>query len=183
LKGIPIRVEIGPRDLQQNKVVVVERLSGKKQKFDYFFENSEKNENFVLKIENLLGEIQSEMLARAIQKADGSIRKISRLEFCSEDINRGKIFAARFCETVECENAIKKSGLGKSLCIPFNQNGIEKCGESAKEFLGECKKSIIETQNDHHPISHANVVSSLPVSGCFACERPAKRWTLFGKSY
>jgi len=177
MKGDPIRVEIGPRELQTRKLVVVERLSGKKHEIECSFSSTDGTGT---KIKALLDTMHHKLFLQAKDKINASIKTVSNIEECF-DKSAKKIFAARFCESIECEADFKKRGLGKPLCIPFNQISLEH-GNSNLCSTPESDKIQFAYQN-HHPLDISTVLGALSNQTCFACTRQAKRWTLFGKSY
>jgi prolyl-tRNA synthetase family I len=123
LKGIPLRIELGPRDLKNNEVVVARRDTGDKQSiaFDQLSE----------KIPALLEEIQQSLYDKAKKHLDESIVEISSLDELSSVVEQGKIAKAIWCATPESEERIKKATGAKSLTSAGDASGS--CFESGQD--------------------------------------------------
>jgi len=135
MKGIPIRIEIGPKDLEKKEVVVVRRDSGKKE--------SVKIKDLKKRVEKLLEEIQSSLLANAEKMLKDSIVKADNLAGVKKAITNKKIALAPLCKSRECEDNLKfksegakvlniKEGKASGKCIV--------CGKKA-EYMGYVGKS------------------------------------------
>ncbi|KAL5008454.1 hypothetical protein ScPMuIL_014035 [Solemya velum] len=155
LKGVPLRVELGPRDLKQNQFVAVRRDTGEKLTM--------KNEGCSEKIKELLDKIQTNLFEKAKGDLDTYLTVSHEWEdFCNQLDNK-KLIQAPFCGEIPCEDNIKKDSArdvvveegapamgAKGLCIPFKQ---------PKELQSGAKCI--------HP----------------QCSKSAKYYTLFGRSY
>jgi prolyl-tRNA synthetase len=132
LKGIPIRIEIGPRDVKENKVVVVRR------------DNSQKiflsMENLSREIDSILEDIQSTLFSNAKDFLRENTFLPKDYNELSDILNNQKGMAkVSWCERGCCEEKIKEETGATSCCIPLDQNGLEKkcivCGEEAKKVI------------------------------------------------
>jgi prolyl-tRNA synthetase len=121
LKGIPLRIEIGPKDLEKNSVVLVRRDNGKKEVV--------KISELKKKTEKLLEEIQNNLLERAEKLLKEAIVKATSLEQIKKVLDGKKIAFAPLCDSVDCEDNLKfETGGAKVLNIPEKQNiKDEKC--------------------------------------------------------
>ncbi len=129
LKGIPIRIEIGPKDLEKKQVVLVRRDTGEKKSVKI---NSIKKE-----VDQMLDDIQDTMFKKAKNFLNDSIVETDDFKQFKEIIKDNKIAFGLWCGDVECEDLIKdKSGGAKSLNIPFGQKNVKgkcvHCGKPAK---------------------------------------------------
>ena len=114
LKGIPVRIEIGPKDIKLKQVVVVRRDTNKKE-----FIKITKLKN---KIKDLLNEIQEDMYTKAKKFLDSSIQNIKNFDELKKTIDAKKIASTYYCENSNCEDAIKDKLNGvKAICIPFTK--------------------------------------------------------------
>ena len=114
LKGIPIRIEIGPKDIKLKQVVVVRRDTNKKE-----FIKITKLKN---RIKDLLNEIQEDMYTKAKKFQDSSIQNIKNFDELKKAIDSKKIASTYYCENSNCEDAIKDKLNGvKAVCIPFTK--------------------------------------------------------------
>merc|ERR1711884_123304 len=89
LKGVPIRIEIGPRDLQKGECVAVRRDTGTKEpvKLDTFKET----------IGNLLKTIQSDMFNRAKAARDSRLAVVETWDDFMTNVNRKNLVQSPFC--------------------------------------------------------------------------------------
>ncbi len=130
--GIPVRIEIGPRDLEENSLVVARRDTREKMTIaadsgvaDY--------------VEDLLQEIQDNLLKMATERRDALTYTATTLEEMEKIMNTQPGFVkAMWCGDEECELKIKEIRGTKSRCIPFpeEQEHISDtcvcCGKPAK---------------------------------------------------
>jgi len=119
LKGVPLRIEIGPKDIENQKIVVAKRYN--LEKIDLSFEEIEK-------IPIILDEIQVEMLKKAKEQAQNNTLEIADyLEFKSK-IEKGGFFNSPWCGKLECEEKIKEETGAEIRVIPFNsEDNTKEC--------------------------------------------------------
>lgn len=156
MRGVPVRIELGPKDLESNQVVAARRDDTRKEA-----KVSLSMEGLSTSVGALLEEIQAAMLQKARDQMNAQQVVVTEWEKFVPTLNQKNICRVPWCLEVECENAVKKksgeesvaadtgglTGAAKSLCIPFEQEDIE---EGTK---------------------------------CFQCGADAKKWALFGRSY
>lgn len=132
MKGIPLRLEIGPKDIENNQAVLVRRDS--REKIVVSLDELE------TKIPEILEDIQKSLLgkARTAQAAKTSIA--TNMEELTEilDIKLGFV-KAMWCGDRACEDSIKESAGATSRCIPFEQESVSAtcvcCGKPAKKLV------------------------------------------------
>jgi len=119
LKGVPLRIEIGPKDIENQKIVVAKRYN--LEKIDLSFEEIEK-------IPIILDEIQVEMLKKAKEQAQNNTLEITDyLDFKSK-IEKGGFFNSPWCGKLECEDKIKEETGAEIRVIPFNsEDNTKEC--------------------------------------------------------
>lgn len=156
LKGVPIRFEVGPKELASNQVCVSIRYNMEKRKMSL--------ENVAVTTKALLDEIQDGMLNKARAAFDASRKLVEKWEDFTPALDNKCCVLAPWCENGDCEDDIKERSAhkpadgttqdsrapsmgAKTLCIPFEQPA--KCEGKA----------------------------------CIGCGKPAKSYTLFGRSY
>lgn len=155
LRGIPIRIEVGPKDLESNSCVMVRRDTNEK--------NHVGKDSVLLEIQKTLVEINKNLFLKAKKKLDDSIVKVTSFDEVMDALNQKKMVMAPWCEEIQTEEEIKKetqrlsskqtniettlSGAMKPLCIPLDQPPMDKGTK------------------------------------CFWTGKEAKRWCLFGRSY
>ncbi|MBI4149354.1 proline--tRNA ligase [Candidatus Woesearchaeota archaeon] len=129
LKGVPLRVEIGPKDIAQQQVVLVRRDTGKREQV--------KRGELKKRVQAALEEIQQEMLMQARKRLQANIAKAAAWQEFLKIIKGNKIALAPFCGREECEGRIKdETGGVSSRAIPFEQpkkiGKCVKCGSDGK---------------------------------------------------
>lgn len=102
LKGVPLRVEIGPRDIENNQVIVADRLDSKKETVAI--------SDFAAHVEQRLEFLQKEMFKRAMQRRDDQWFQGDKLsEFGTKLEKDGGFWQTGWCGSEECERALKKN--------------------------------------------------------------------------
>ena len=132
MKGVPLRVECGPRDLENGQVVLVRRTD---------------REKVVVKLEALeaavteqLALVQQQMFDKAKRNLDEHIYTAHSLEEAKalQDANGGYV-KTMWCGDLECELAMKEKAGMSSRCIPFAQENLGEtcacCGKPAKKMV------------------------------------------------
>ena len=123
VKGYPIRIEIGNRDLENNEVTIVRRDTLEKIKV--------KTDDVLIKISELLINIQNDMYDKALKRRDEMTYTASTYEeFKNIAEEKNGFIYTNWCGNEACENKIKDELGLKSRCIPFENNepdGNKKC--------------------------------------------------------
>lgn len=132
MKGVPIRLEIGPKDIQKNQVVLVRRDNREK-----YFVPMDQIEN---KITELLEDIHNSLYNKAKDIREQKTYKVSSMEELKETADTKPGFIkAMWCGGRECEDKIKEIAGTTSRCIPFEQEHISDkcvcCGKEAKHMV------------------------------------------------
>ena len=132
MRGIPVRVEIGPKDIEAGKCVLVRRDTG--EKLECALDELEQ------KVAGLLETMQKEMLERARAHRDAHTYTAKTPEEL-EDIltNKPGFVKAMWCGCQECEDKIKEKYAATSRCMPFEQEALSDgcvcCGKPAKKMV------------------------------------------------
>jgi len=126
LKGIPIRIEIGPRDMKNSQYVAVRRDTGEKLTM--------RKAGLKDDIPALLETIQSSMYSRAKSELTDHLKVVTTFDEFLAGLEAKCLLQAPFCGIPDCEDEIKELSKGdvelnpgapsmgaKSLCIPFQQ--------------------------------------------------------------
>ena len=132
MKGVPLRIEIGPRDIENNKAVIVRRDNGEKKEIDL--------DNLENEVGTILDTIQVDMLERARAHRDAHTYSATNYEeFLDILANKPGFVKAMWCGDVECENKIKEDAVATSRCMPFEQETLSDkcvcCGKPAKTMV------------------------------------------------
>jgi bifunctional glutamyl/prolyl-tRNA synthetase len=156
LKGVPIRIELGPKDLKSQQFVAVRRDTGEKLTI--------KRDGASKEIQQLLEKIHNNMLAKATKDLNDHLKTAKKWDEFTSFLDNKNIIMAPFCGEIPCEEKIKAESAredtegdaqgpamgAKSLCIPFEQPA-----------------EITASDKCIHP----------------ACTNKPKFYTLFGRSY
>lgn len=132
MKGVPVRIEIGPKDIKKGQAVLVRRDTGIK----YFVPIAEINS----RLKTLLEEIQQNMFVEAQNFMNQNIREVGCFEEFVQVMEEKRGFVkASWCGDSECENRIKEQTGATLRCIPFNEDQKEGecicCGKEAKNVV------------------------------------------------
>ena len=109
MKGVPVRLEIGPRDIENNVATAVRRDTHEKVQLNL--------DNIATELNSLLAEIQSNMLAQAERNLNDAIVETNDFDTMVESINAGKVALAYHCGDSECEDEIKQKTTIKTRVI------------------------------------------------------------------
>jgi len=132
MRGIPLRMEVGPRDLTNGTCVLVRRLDN--EKIVMTWDDAIKN------IPVLLEDIQKEMLTRAEANVRNNTRDAHTYEEFKDIIaNKGGYVRMMWCGDRACEDKIKEDTQATARCIPFDQEKITDicpvCGRKATKIV------------------------------------------------
>ncbi|KAM0753290.1 prolyl-tRNA synthetase [Meredithblackwellia eburnea MCA 4105] len=157
LKGVPIRLELGPKDIEKKSTLSVRRDNGEKASIAL--------DQLETAVPALLETIQKDMLVRARETMNKHITVVTEWKDFVPTLNKNHICVIPWCDVEACEDEIKDrsakesvegkedekapSAGAKSLCIPHDQARWPKLKEDQK---------------------------------CPNCGKPSKHWTLFGRS-
>lgn len=113
MKGVPVRIAVGPRDLENNQVEIARRDTLEKQTVSY--------DNLDQYIETLLEDIQQNIYNKALIYRENNITKADTWEQFIELLDqKGGFISAHWDGTPETEDAIKEKTKATIRCIPFN---------------------------------------------------------------
>ena len=132
MRGIPIRLEMGPRDIENNECVLVRRDTSEK--------ITTKLDNLEETISKLLDDIQNNMYAICKKRMGDKTKDAHTLEEFEAIMNKEQGFIrAMWCGNAECEAKIKELTAAKSRCMPFEQEKIDDkcvcCGKPASKLV------------------------------------------------
>jgi prolyl-tRNA synthetase len=132
LKGVPIRIEIGPRDVEQSQVTLARR--------DTYEKITVKEEDTVDAVSKLLEDIQSNLFNRAKKFLKENTTTVKNYdEFKNVLKNKGGFIRACWCSSPKCEEKIKEETGATIRLIPFEKerpfSSCIYCGEEAKEVV------------------------------------------------
>lgn len=132
MRGIPIRIELGPKDIEKNQCVIVRRDTREK----IIVSLDEVKE----KAAEILESMQKQMLERAREHREKHTKIAKTYEEFCEIIDKEQGFVkAMWCGDEACENKVKEETGATSRCMPFEQEHISDtcicCGKPAKSMV------------------------------------------------
>ncbi len=121
LRGVPIRLEIGPRDIENNQCVLVRR--------DNFEKIVVSLDELDAKVGELLEEIQKNMFNMCLENQERRTSIATNIDEFTKIINENQGYIkAMWCGSEECEDKIRELTGAKSRCMPFTQEKVsDKC--------------------------------------------------------
>lgn len=162
LKGVPVRVELGFKDMAAGQVTVVIRYTGEKIAIP--------EKGLAERLTNLLDEIHSTMLARATEIQRDHVLPAKNMDELRAVLDKKSLALVPFCESPDCEDCVREESTkntvvgpgmpamgAKSLCIPFE-------GQLPGLRTG--------------PVTDGSPCLRHPL-----CSAPARSYVLFGRSY
>ena len=131
MKGVPLRVELGPRDIEKGQIVFAKRNTGEKIVSELA--------NIEDKAQELLKTIHKEMYDKALRYLLDHTTEVHNLEELNEVLNRGGYAKMMWCGEQGCEDKIKELYNATARCLPFNQIEFDDvcpvCGKKAKKVV------------------------------------------------
>ncbi len=132
LKGVPLRIEVGPRDIENKQVVLVRRDIGEK---------------IIIKLSSLakdakkaLDEMQKELLEKSKKSLDEKIKVAKEYNELKKIIDSAMIAKISWCENSKCEEKIKEETGATMRVMPFGEDvktgaKCAVCGKAAKKVV------------------------------------------------
>ena len=132
MKGVPVRVEIGPRDIEAGQCVLVRRNDGEKTVVSL--------ENLEAAVKEQLELVQKGMFEKAKQNLDNHIFEAHSLEEAKQlQQAHGGFIKTMWCGELECEMKMKEEAGMSSRCMPLKQEHLGDvcpiCGKPAKKMI------------------------------------------------
>ena len=127
MRGVPLRLEVGPKDIQKNQVVLVKRLNREK-----LFVSMDELET---RIPEVLDDVQAALYNKALEMRNAKTFTAVNMDEMEKILNETPGFVkAMYCGNEECEITIKDRMAATARCIPFEQEQIsDKCVCCQKE--------------------------------------------------
>ncbi|CAL8072525.1 unnamed protein product [Calicophoron daubneyi] len=163
MKGVPVRLEIGPQEVEKRSTCLVLRHNGQKLQVSM--------DELCTRLPSILDSIHADLLKKASAELSAHVLQVNDMAGLCAALDAKSLALAPFCGDSDCEDVIRNESArnvlvepgapsmgAKSLCIPFSCafNPSLKCGKPAEG-----------TKCFNHPY----------------CSRPAVGYTLFGRSY
>ncbi len=132
MRGVPVRIEIGPKDLEAGNAVLVRRDTGEKEIVSL--------DNLENRLEELMKDIQVSMYKECQKRREEKTTIAYTLEEIIKNLEENQGYVkTMWCGNVECENKIKEVTGAHSRCIPFSQEHLSDtcpvCGKKADTMV------------------------------------------------
>ncbi|WP_369703719.1 proline--tRNA ligase [Clostridium moutaii] len=132
MKGVPVRLEVGPKDIEKNQVVLARRDTGEKTVVSM--------DNLENEVTGLLDKIHNAMFEKAKSFRDNNTHDALNMEeFKNIEENKTGFVRAMWCGDSKCEEKIREVTGATSRCIPFDQEHISDtcvcCGKKADKLV------------------------------------------------
>jgi prolyl-tRNA synthetase len=132
MRGVPLRLEVGPKDIEKNQVVLVKRENREK-----LFVNMDELETV---IPQLLDDIQKSLYNKALRLREERTFIAKDLDELEQKLNEKQGFIkAMWCGDEACENEVKERTAATARCIPFEQERVGDkclcCGKDARHMV------------------------------------------------
>ncbi len=126
VKGIPLRIEIGPKDIEKKQIMIVRRDTGEKSAVSLGSADKE--------VAGILEKIHNSLYQKAEKLLKGSIVSVKNMKEAEAALKRRKIIFAPFCGSIPCEEKFKEATGAKALNSPFKQpKAAGKCFNCTKD--------------------------------------------------
>ncbi len=132
MKGVPLRLELGPRDIENNQCVIVRRDNGEKITVSL--------DELETKVNELLAAVRDGIYNKALANRTEKTYTVTTLEEMIDIAeNKPGFIKAMWCGERKCEDALKEKAGVSSRCIPFDEEKLSDkcvcCGKPAKKML------------------------------------------------
>ncbi len=132
MRGVPVRIEMGPRDIENGEVVLVRRDTAEK--------ISVKLEEIEEKLDQLLKDIQSSMYDACKKRMEDKTTIAHNMEELKKNLEENQGFVkTMWCGNQECEDKVKEETGAPSRCMPFAQEHLGDtcvcCGKPATKMV------------------------------------------------
>ena len=133
MRGVPLRLEIGPKDIENNACVIAKRNDGTKEKYAL-------DQELINTIKTLLDTIHDEMYQKALNHRNSNIRQVNTYdEFKTTLETKGGYIKMMWCGDEACEVKIKEETGATSRCIKEEEEAFGDvcpiCGKPAKKVV------------------------------------------------
>ena len=131
MKGVPLRIEIGPRDIEAGVVTIAKRNDGTK--------ITVKKEEMVDTVKQLFKTIHQEMYQKAYAYLLDHVTEAANMDDFNKAMEKGGYAKVMWCGDQACEDKIKELTTATARCLPFNQmpcgDTCLVCGKKAKKVV------------------------------------------------
>ncbi|KAG5507657.1 hypothetical protein JKF63_06606 [Porcisia hertigi] len=163
VKGVPLRVELGPKELAKGSLAVAVRHSGARRSLEW-------NAQTPASVAELLEDVHAEMYARAKETMETHRVRVTEWADFVPALNRKCVILAPWCGAMECEDQVKRDSAEESRAAQAQDTR-----EDARAPSMGAKTLCIPFTQPEPAEGHTCI--------CKGCTKPATTWVLFGRSY
>ena len=164
LRGVPIRLELGAKDMAASEVRCCKRNDRGKMQL--------KQESVVADVQQVLGDIHTEMYNKALQARQDHVKDVDNWEDFMKELAGRNLCLAPWCDVVECEENVKARSKEESLQLA--EESKEEGNEEEEALLTGSAKTLC-IPFEQKPLAEGKK--------CFACDKCATTTALWGRSY
>lgn len=157
LKGVPLRIELGPKDMSNEQVTVVRRNDSRKY--------TVKLNELETRIPEILEEMQKDLFLKAKELFDTHRKIVNEWKDFVPSLNKKNVILSPWCGVMECEEDIKDSSAKK---------------DNGEEFEADDKSPSMGAKSLCIPFEQPELKEG---QKCVKCDRPAIQYCMFGRSY
>eukprot|EP01083_Nonionella_stella_P069016 183677_1 len=164
VRGVPLRIEFGPKDMKKNQCVLVRRDSGARETCSL--------DSVSARVAELLELIHNDMFARAQEKMSSKKRVVSTWDEFTRALGERCFILAPSCDVAACEESVKE----RTRTTDEDETAAEETageGEIFEKMTGAAKTLCI-------PFDQPELAEA---TSCVGCSEKATKWILYGRSY
>lgn len=167
LKGVPLRLELGPRDIEAGTVMATRRVDGDKETYT--------RNGVIDAVKRALDDIQKCTFEKARAERDACIKSVTKWEDFVPTLDQKTMVLAPWCNETRCEEDVKvRSG-------EESQKRQEDAGETdVRALSGSAKTLCLPFREEVERLGFRELEEG---AKCFACDCTAKDLALWGRSY
>ena len=124
MKGVPVRIEVGPRDIENNQVMVMRR--------DTLEKTAISMDGLDQSLATLLDTVQKDMLVKARERRDKKVVEADSLEGILNGVENQNFVKAGWCGCRECEDKVKETASATARVMCDEEGVPEKCAICGK---------------------------------------------------
>ncbi|MBP5694468.1 MAG: proline--tRNA ligase [Bacilli bacterium] len=131
MKGVPIRIEVGPKDLVNNTCMIAKRNDGSKERYSL--------DNICDTVSKLFKQIHQEMYNAAFENLLSNVHEAKTFDELAKIVDKGGYAKMMWCGKRSCEDKVKELTNATARCMPFDQISFSDkcpiCGENANHLV------------------------------------------------
>jgi len=187
LRGVPLRIEVGPRDVQSKTITIARRDTMEKRSIQLVdWDALEADDSFGREIAKILDDIQKSMFERASAERNARIRSVASWEPFMKAIIERCLALTPWCAETNCEEQVRQRSMQDS--VSYRERLANEVDPATADTVlsGAVKTLCMPFASELERlrlVDRSEYEAPAPGKQCFACDAAAKRWALWGRSY